>query len=276
MIHGCRTRRHRVSRELGETRGGLELIVEAPRSRTEIDDRIDASRVTIARVLDELESREWITQAGQECEVTPLGVWVFEEFTDLVDEIEAEHGLRDAIQWIPTDLLPFDVRCLRDTEIIILDESDATALVRRIVEPHRSGDRIRAIARTATPVFIENQWEVTVHGDTRLDLVITPEALDVIRNHSLTVRRFREMLNEENAYYYVYEAVPIPVGIVNGHLGINLTDEDGVLKGGLVTDRDVLKGGLVTDRETVHAWAVDLFEDCRDEARSVDPDELAV
>jgi hypothetical protein len=54
-----------------------------------------------------------------------------------------------------------------------------------------------------------------------------------------------------------------------------VTDRD-VLKGGLVTDRDVLKGGLVTDRETVHAWAVDLFEDCRDEARSVDPDELAV
>jgi predicted transcriptional regulator len=243
----------------------FELIVEAPRNRTEIDDQVDASRVTIARILNELDARDWITQSGQECAVTPLGAWVYDEFTGLVDEIEAGHRLRDAIQLIPTDLLTFDVRCLRDAEIIPLEESDPTAVTRRIVEFHRSGDRIRGVARVAAPVFIKNQWELTVHGDTRLALVITPGALDVIRDHSPTVRRFRDMLEEESASWFLYEEIPISVGIVNGRVGINLTDEEGVLK-----------GGLVTDDESVHAWAVDLFEDCRDKARPVDPDEIAV
>lgn len=236
---------------------------EKPRSRDEIRGQVDASRVTTARILRELEERNWIERSGQAYEVTPLGEWICDEFTGLLDELEATRRLREALRWFPADLLSFDVRCLRDAEVLLLDGSDTTALIRRIVEFHRSGEWVRGLARAAAPVFIENQWELTVHGDTRLDLVLTPEAIDVIRNHPISAQQFREMLAEENASYAVYEEIPISVGIVDDTVGINLTDEQGVLK-----------GGLVTDDESVHAWAVDLFETCREEARPVDPDTI--
>lgn len=241
----------------------FETVVEAPRSRDEVRDQVDASRVTIARILRELEDRTWIEYAGKRYEVTPLGEWVYEEFTGLLDEMEDEHRLREALQWFPSDMLTFDVRCLRDAEIILLDGSDATALVRRIIEFQRSGEWIRGVARGAAPEFIENQWELTVHGDTRVELVVTPEALDVIRSHPPSMRRFREMLGVENTSYAVSEDIPMSVGIVDGTMGINLTDEQGVLK-----------GGIVTDDETVHAWAVDLFETCRDRASPIEPDRV--
>jgi predicted transcriptional regulator len=243
----------------------FEILVEAPRSRNKINEQVDASRVTIARILDELEAREWITRSGQEYRVTPLGTWVYDEFIGLVDEIEAEQRLRGPLQHFPSDLLTFDVRCLRDAEIVCPGGSDATAVVRRIVEFHRSGDRIRGVTRTVAPVFVENQRELTVRGDTSLELVITPDTLDIIREHRPTARRFRDMVESENTRWFVYEDVPISVGIVNGTVGINLTDEDGVLK-----------GGLLTDDETVRAWAVDLFEGCREQARPVDPDAITV
>lgn len=145
----------------------LEMLVESPRSRDQIRDQVDASGVTSARILRELEARKWIGNLGQEYAMTPLGDWVCDEFTGLVDEIEAEHRVRVALQWFPSDLLTFDIQCLRDAEIILLDGSDATALVRRIAEFHRSGDRIRGITRESAPEAIENQWELTVHGDTR-------------------------------------------------------------------------------------------------------------
>jgi predicted transcriptional regulator len=179
--------------------------------------------------------------------------------------MEAAQRLRDPYQWIPDDLMPFDIRRLRDAELILLDGTDPTALVRRIVEFHRSGERVRGLARGAAPTFIENQWELTVHGDTRVELVVTPEAVDVVRNHQPTAQKFREMLNTTNARYSVYEEIPISVGIVNGTVGINLTDEQGVLK-----------GGMVTDDEAVHAWAVDLFETCQEQARPVNPDAITV
>lgn len=243
----------------------FETIAERPRHRDEIRAQVDASRVTIARILRELEARNWIEHSGKEYAVTPLGEWICDEFTRLVEEMESEHRLRTPMQWLPADVMTFDVRCLRDAEIILLDGSDATALIRRIVEFHRSGDRIRGIARESAPEAIKNQWELTVHGDARVELVITPEIVDSIRDHSPTARRFCEMLDEENAHYFVYEDIPVSVGIVNGAVGINLTDEQGTLK-----------GGVKTENETVHAWAVDLFETYRDEARPVESDAITV
>lgn len=241
----------------------FELFVEEPRSRDEVRDQIDASRVTIARILRELEDRKWIERSGRLYEVTPLGEWVCDEFTRLMAALEAEHRLREPLQWVPSDVVTFDVRCLRDAELCILDGSDATALVRRIVEFHRSGERVRGVARETAPVLIENHWELTVHGDTRIELVLTPAVLDAIEDHPPTARKFCELLEAENACYSIYEDIPISVGIVDGAVGINLTDE-----------RGVLKGGLVTTDETVHEWAVDLFETCRDEARPVNADAI--
>ncbi|WP_312912257.1 helix-turn-helix transcriptional regulator [Natronosalvus caseinilyticus] len=242
----------------------LEFLVEAPHSHDEIRDRIGASRVTTARILREFEARNWIARSGQECTVTPTGEWVCDELTRLVGEMEAERRLREPLQWLPSDLLTFDVRRLRDAELVVLEESDATAIVRRILEFRRSGDRIRGVTRTVAPEFIENDWKSTVHGDTHLEMVITPDVLDAIRTHSTSAKQLREMLEETDVHVSVFDDVPISVGIVDGAVGIDLTDEQGVVK-----------GGFVTEDEAVYEWAVDLFEACRDEANPVDPDEVA-
>ena len=239
----------------------LQMLVEAPQSHDDIRDRIGASRVTTARILRELEERDWITRAGQEYAMTPAGEWICEEFTRLMDEMEAERRLRKPLQWLPSDLLTFDIQCLRDAEIIVLNESDVTAIIRRILEFRRSADRIRGVTRTVAPEFIENDWKSTVHGDTRLEQVITPEVLDTVRNHLTSAQQLREMLDEPDVDVSVSENIPISVGIYDNSVGIDLTDEQGIVK-----------GGLVTEDETVHKWAVDLFETCRDEARPVDSD----
>ncbi|PSQ10634.1 hypothetical protein BRC93_08855 [Halobacteriales archaeon QS_5_70_15] len=243
----------------------FEMLLEEPRTRNGIRDRVDASRVTVARILRELEERGWIEGSGRTHEVRPAGEWVCEEFTCLRGELEAEHRLREPLQWLPTEVLTFDVRCLRDAEVIPVEECNSTAIVRRIVEFHRSGDRIRGVARESAPEAIENQWELTVHGETRVDMVIAPDIVDAIRDHPPSARRFREMLDQENARYSVYEEIPVSIGVVDGAVGINFTDEHGTPK-----------GRLKTESETVHAWAVDLSETCRERARPIDPDAIPV
>lgn len=71
------------------------------------------------------------------------------------------------------------------------------------------------------------------------------------------------MLDEEGARWFVHEDIPVSIGIVDDDVGINLTDEQGVLK-----------GGLVSENETVHEWAVDLFETYRERSRPVDRSEV--
>lgn len=241
----------------------LRGLVKGPQSHDEIRDRIRASRVTTARILRELEEYGWIRRSGQECTISPTGEWVCDEFVGLLDEIKAERRLRESLQWMPPDLLTFDVRRLRDAEVIVLEASDATAIIRRVLDFRRSSDRIRGVTRIVAPVFIETDWESTVHGDTHLEQVITPDVLDVIRNHSTSATQLREMLDEPEVHVSVCENIPISVGIYDGTVGIDLTDEKGVVK-----------AGLVTEDHTVYEWAVDLFETCRADARSVDPDEI--
>lgn len=238
----------------------FEALVEAPHSRDEIRDQVDASRVTVTRILREFDERDWVEGSGVEYAVTPHGDWVYDEFSDLLDEVKAERRLRGVLQWMPTERLTFDVRCLRDAEVIVLDGSDGTAFVRRVIEFHRSGDHIRGVTTMGAPEFVENHWELTVHGDTRLEMVLTPKVLEITLDHPTSAQQFNEMAEEANVRFYVSGDVPISVGIVDGTVGINLTDAQGVVK-----------GGLMTDDETVYEWAVELFEACREQARPVTP-----
>lgn len=234
-------------------------VVDKPRNRTQIRDRTDASSATITRVLRGLEERNWITSVGQEYTATPLGEWVYEEFTRLVDELEAERRLREPLQWIPSDQVTFDVRHLRDAEVLLVEEPDVTGFIRRVHEFQRSGETIRGVTRGVSPEIVETQYESTVHGEACLDLVVTPEVLDVVLDHPTASQQFREMLDEPTVRFTVCEDVPMSIGIVDDKVGINLTDEQGTLK-----------GGLISGDETVLEWALDLFEHCRENGRTVD------
>lgn len=238
----------------------LGSLVEAPRGRDEIRDRVDASRVTVTRILRELVERGWVDESGLEYTVTATGEWVYDEFSGLLAEVAAERRLREPLQWAPSEALTFDVRCLRDAEVVVLDGVDGTAFLRRVVEFHRSGDHVRAVATMVAPVLVDTHWEMTVRGEARLEMVLTPRVLDTVLGHPASARKFREMLEEGNVEFSVHGDVPASVGIVDGVVVINLTDEQGVVKGGLVTDDD-----------TVHGWAVDLFESCRERADPVTP-----
>lgn len=239
----------------------LETFVEAPRTRDELRDHVDASRVTVTRILRELEARNWIENSGQEYAVTPLGDWICNEFTRLADEVEAEQRLRQVLQWVPSDLFTFDVRYLRDAETVLLEGSDPTAVLRRFVGLHNDSERAVGYTCCVAPPLIEKHWELTVNGNTLVEQVLTPKALNTVLNHSTAEQQLYEMLDETNAHYFVYEDIPISVGIVDGTVAINLTDEE-----------RVQRGVLITEDETVHKWAVDLFETYRDKARPVDPD----
>lgn len=241
----------------------LDCLGDAPCTRHDLEKHTDSARRTLGRTLRELENRRWIIRRGHEYQLTPLGEWVGDEFTDLVAEMGAERRLREVVRWLPTEVVTFDIRCLRDAEVILLDGTDMTKLERRIVEFHRSGEWIRGFARGVYREAVKNHWELALHEDTQIDHVITPEVVDAIQTDSRSVQRFRELLEADNTRYLMYEEIPLSVGIVNGTVGITLTDE-----------RGIPQGGVATDNAAVYEWAVDLFETYCENAEPIDPDML--
>lgn len=239
----------------------LEALAERSHSRDGLMAQVDVSRVTLARILDDLEERTWIERTGREYVLTPLGTLVIEEFTSLRETMAAEQRLREVVQWLPSDLLTFDLRCLCSAEFFLLTETDMNALMWEIDKFHRSGEHSRAFAIQVTPPLVDTIWDVSVHKGTRLDWVVTPAFLDGIRIESTARQRFRETLDQDNVTFFLYEEIPFSAGIVDGRVGITLSDDQGVVR-----------GGLISENQRVHQWAVDLFETYRDSGNVINPD----
>lgn len=89
----------------------FETLIDGPTTSRDLAEQTGASRSTVARILAEGESREWINSKGSRYELTELGE-VMIEVMDLITEYVADHddiGPEEAEAWA-SDLRDIDER----------------------------------------------------------------------------------------------------------------------------------------------------------------------
>lgn len=236
----------------------LQALTHGPVTRTTLADQADMSRVTLTRILRDLEERGWIERDGQAYRRTPLGDWVTTEFTDLLDEVKAERQLREVVQWFPSDHLTFDPRCLVDAEMALRSRTDMTGLVRHLASAYHAADHIRMVASQISPTLLDPLLETTVHGDKGVEAVITRRLHDTMLADTAMEPMFVEMLASDNARIFTRDEIPLQVALVDDATIIALTD-----------DRDTLQAVVQSENEDLHVWAIDTFETCRETADPV-------
>lgn len=237
----------------------LELLAKRPHHRDELLDRIEASRITLARTLTDLEARQWIDRTGQNCRITPLGAWVTEEFTDVREMMSTANRLRDVVVWLPTDHISFDIRRLHDATIIVPTDTTIAVHVQRIAACLRGSDRVQmATSQTALPIVEATAKAVTEDGQ-RFEGVLTPAVIETITNDSTMAPLFASLLESPSASLYVSEEpLDVSVFIADGTVGLPLTDDDGVVRA-LILSAD----------DAVTTWATDTVERYRTRAEPV-------
>lgn len=87
----------------------LDAIAEAPRARHELRELTRASRVTVSRVLSDLEARSWIGHANGQYEPTLWGAFVASEFTQLLANREVTQQIDGTSRRLPADEFEFDL-----------------------------------------------------------------------------------------------------------------------------------------------------------------------
>jgi predicted transcriptional regulator len=112
----------------------LERLRRGPHTRNELAETTSFSRVTLGRILDDLEARNWITRDVNAYEVTPLGAWVTEEFTELVERTEAERDLRGAVRWLPVERIGLDPSTFADATVTVPEPGNSHRPVNRFAE----------------------------------------------------------------------------------------------------------------------------------------------
>lgn len=245
----------------------LAAVADGPRSRTELDERTDASSVTLSRILSDLEARGWIARTGGSYEATSAGRFVASTVTDLLDELQALHHLGDHVTWIPLDEFEFDLSRLRDATVVTPTWNDFSAYTEEMVDLVPEATEIHSLATGLDREVARAMGEAALDGDLALELVYDPAVVDAIAADADLSRLFGDLADADRATVYRYrgdESLTM-LGVYRG----GGERSDGVYLCG-EHDEGAPPGTVHTTDGEVWAWAESYFEARRAKAERLD------
>lgn len=241
----------------------LEALTDTPRTRDELKELTDVSRVTLSRILSDLEERGWITREAGQFEATTNGAVVASEVSGVLDTMVTANELGTALEWLPIDQFDFDLEHLRDMTIITPDHEDLNAPTQTLIDLVYQSTRIRAILTAINHEAIAALQDATATGDRSLEYILSPKAFDIVSNDPELQRQFMDMCDSGQAEVYHYpDDTPVTMLVI--------FDERVVICGH--GDGDIPPGTIETTNDAIRSWAESYFDDRCAEARRLDAD----
>lgn len=242
----------------------LDLIHDGSQSRSELDEQVDVSRVTLGRVLSNFENRGWIRRMNGEYETTPEGEYIASELSKLLRNIGTLDHLDGAMDWLPIERFDFDLTCLRDAEVATADWSDHTAQIQRVADVIDGASRIAATASGVSRDVADSIWEATTTGNATVELIIDGTALSIIQTDPELARKHREMIANGDTEILHYDGADTPL------LMVSVCDDTVILCGH--DDDGPPPGTLESTHETVRNWAESYIDSVRGDSTQLTPD----
>lgn len=240
----------------------LNAIREAPRTRSEIRSMTDASRVTVGRIIADLEDRNWIVRRGNEYEATTSGRFVAAEFTRLQDNLEAFRSLPSILEWLPHDDPPLELRRLDDATVITADEGDLIAPIRHGLEHIAKSDHLRAVGNGITQEYAEAIQDAVEDGQTNT-MIGPPEMVEAIRADQELQKTMRAILETGRASFFEYGGDGVLPVMQIGDDSVTICSGD---------HREMVE----TEADAVYEWAMLYFESLQAESTEVFEERFAV
>jgi predicted transcriptional regulator len=228
----------------------LRLLAAAPHTRGELAAETGASQATLGRIIADFEERSWIRRTGGEYVATATGRIVADGFTDLLDSLETERGLRDIVEYLPTDAMDFDLRHLADATITVPSQTRPNAPLQRLLDLLRDAETVRTFSHAFNDQTIRVVQERVSAGDQQFSGVFSPGAIDALTADDRLRDRLESLLAEPAASVRVRsDGVPLAVMVADDVVHMLLRDDSGVLQ-----------ASVDTTAPAVREWAVETFD----------------
>lgn len=237
----------------------LETLTRGYRSQRELREELSVSRATMARILTELEDRNWIEKTDSQYETTALGELVVDEFVPLLELMTTVHRLGDVFHLLPIDAMGLDLRSLRSAEVLLPDKTAPTKHMDRGLELLRDTDQFRVLAWTALPEYVTVVREKVIAGDLRFETVLAESFVEELPERPSIEADFREIADAGGAFYRYDDHVPC-----------NMFVGDETVFFWLCGPEAVEQAALVSTDAAVLSWAEETFQAYRDLAEPID------
>jgi predicted transcriptional regulator len=243
----------------------LDAIHQTPRSRDELKALDDASRTTLSRTLAAFEDLGWVSRTNGRYETTPEGTFVATELTRLLGNLETAETLDGALGWLPIDRFDFDLRRLRDAEVVTLGWNDPVSM-RLLAERLQGASDVRSVAPgSISREVTEMLRELTVDQGGTYTGILAGDAVETIQGHPAIRAQVEEMLETGRAEFFQYVGDE-PLAMV-----MTIDDQMAICNhhsGGPQME------AVITDDPAVHGWALSYVDAVRVDADRLDADAL--
>ncbi|MCG1004761.1 MULTISPECIES: winged helix-turn-helix domain-containing protein [Halobacterium] len=199
----------------------LNLLADGARSREALRDQLDATRVTLSRILGDLEDRELIRRRtlDREYELSAFGEAVHRDLVRLQDTITVGQTYPRLISRLPTDWFDFDLRCLADGEHVHGNSEDPLAAARVIANAIRGGASCESLVGTFTSLPMYGYEQAIQNGtDPEVCVVFDSNVTDTMVEDPSLRAKWREIQSQTDSivYFSLDERVPCTVDLVDG------------------------------------------------------------
>jgi predicted transcriptional regulator len=237
----------------------FRLLAEGPTTGSTLARHTEASRSTVARILDEGRSRGWIDSEGSRYGLTSTGEHMIEEFRAYLRTVEAIQELGGAIEHLPDPARELDVRHLRDARVTIPTTEWPNARLNRALELYESGETYRGLTQIAPHVIVRTLADLVERGRLEVEGVIETEFVEEALDDPERAAPWRTLADG----VWVYEGrVPLNMHIIDETVVLWLASVDG--------DEWERYGLLESEHPAVMRWAESLYRDYRTEAEPLD------
>ncbi|ELZ24383.1 transcriptional regulator [Haloterrigena salina JCM 13891] len=244
----------------------FEGLADGATTSRDLAERTEASRSTVARILDNGESRGWISSEGSQYELTKEGEIMIAEFRAYLQTVEGIQHLGDAIRWLPEPVHSLDYRYFRTAEIITPKTPTPSKPYDHVAAKIRTTDEVRSLVEVTLPRYVTLICEQVNEQQLDAELVIEADWIETLPAESEQVPLLRARAERDSIWTY------------DGEIPLNLHLFDDSVAIWLGEDRDgerVVRGLLVAEAPAVLSWAEDLYEDYRTEGELLDPDTVS-
>ncbi|MGQ4554457.1 transcriptional regulator FilR1 domain-containing protein [Halobellus sp. GM3] len=228
-----------------------------PATQRELRQHLDGSRTTIARAVRSLCEAGWVDDGDDGYRLTHTGAVVAEEFSSLLETIRRTEELSSFLRWFPADEDVPDFVSADDVEVTTSDTANPYAPAKKQAEILERADDLRILLPSVDPDATETISEEVVGRDFRVETIIANELEPVFESEQFAPL-IAEMVETGRSDVLV---APGPLPFYLGLAG------DGLVQIGVEDGEGFPRALLETPDEDVRAWAEDVYESYRSEAR---------
>lgn len=238
----------------------LDALRGTERTKSELADALSVSRSTVDRTVRDLESHD-LVERGDAVSLTLSGALALDAFDRFADQLGTLDEISSLLDSLPTDA-NVDPVLLRNAAVV----NPSRVAPQRAVETYRElvGDatRVRGFVSAVLDTNVSTFREQIVERDVPVELVLAPDALDVlVASHDDAIVEARASGN-----FSLYRAT------TTLEYSLMLVEHGSVTYVcGLFYDDSGRVGLVRNDDPDVVAWAEDVYEAIRSDAEALLP-----